>query len=151
MRALTFWQPWAWAIAAGHKRVENRPWKPPEWMIGNRLALHAGKTYDKAAEVEICKLLGVDSLPLGAAHVGSAIVAVVTVVEYCDVTRRHLAEEFPEWKDQTAWSFGPYVWLLRDVVSIEPVHCRGAQGLWKMPDDVEAAVVQRDQAATEAM
>ena len=26
--ALTVWQPWAWAIAAGLKRVENRGWKP---------------------------------------------------------------------------------------------------------------------------
>ena len=26
MKALTLWQPWAWAMASGMKLVENRPW-----------------------------------------------------------------------------------------------------------------------------
>lgn len=26
MKSLTVKQPWAWAIVAGHKRVENRSW-----------------------------------------------------------------------------------------------------------------------------
>jgi hypothetical protein len=147
MRALTLWRPWPWAIANGYKRVENRDWAPPEWLLGQRMAIHAGKKYDKASEVEICKLLGRDSLP-AEARVESAIVAVVTVAGVCNLDRQHLAD-FPGWKDQTAWSFGPYVWLLKDVVAIEPVPCRGAQGLWNLPTMINDIVVRRVHTETE--
>lgn len=38
---LTVHQPWAWAIAAGHKPLENRKWKPPADVLGKYLAIHA--------------------------------------------------------------------------------------------------------------
>ena len=44
MKAVTIWQPWAWAIAAGHKPVVNRTWSPLgriQW--GERIAIHAAK------------------------------------------------------------------------------------------------------------
>lgn len=41
LRALTVKQPHAWAIAAGHKDVENRPWK--FWLpLGTTIGVHAG-------------------------------------------------------------------------------------------------------------
>lgn len=39
MRALTIHGPWAWAIAAGHKTVENRSWTT---NYRGTLAIHAG-------------------------------------------------------------------------------------------------------------
>lgn len=42
MLALTLWPEWAWAICHLDKRVENRGWRPPERMIGERFAIHAG-------------------------------------------------------------------------------------------------------------
>ncbi len=52
MRALTLHQPWAWAVAAGHKVVENRTWAPSPKAVrlGDLFAVHAGKTYDDAGE-----------------------------------------------------------------------------------------------------
>ncbi len=44
--ALTLHRPWPWAIIHGSKRVENRSWAPPAWLIGQRLAIHAGKRWD---------------------------------------------------------------------------------------------------------
>lgn len=41
MRALTVRQPFAWAIAHGHKPVENRTWAPPLGAVGERIAIHA--------------------------------------------------------------------------------------------------------------
>lgn len=41
MEALIIWQPWAWAIGAGLKLVENRTWLP-NWRrlaVGDQLAI----------------------------------------------------------------------------------------------------------------
>lgn len=39
MKAITICQPWAWAIAAGHKIIENRP---RQWHHRGPIAIHAG-------------------------------------------------------------------------------------------------------------
>lgn len=40
-------------------------------------------------------------------------------------------------KGQEQWFFGPYGWILDEVTKLAlPVHCKGALGIWKMPDDV---------------
>jgi hypothetical protein len=42
------------------------------------------------------------------------------------------------------WFTGPYGWTLDDVVALPaPVPCRGAQGLWPVPDDVAALVIEQ--------
>lgn len=46
LRALTVWQPHAWAIAQGHKDVENRPWPFP-FEDGTTIAIHAGLKVDR--------------------------------------------------------------------------------------------------------
>ena len=43
MKALTLHQPWATLIADGVKAIETRSWRPPEALIGHRIAIHAGK------------------------------------------------------------------------------------------------------------
>lgn len=43
MKALTVKQPWAWAIAAGHKPIENRVQR---WSYRGPLAIHAGLSTD---------------------------------------------------------------------------------------------------------
>ncbi len=51
MKALTIWQPWATLIMLGAKPYEFRSWQPPRWLVGQRLAIHAGARPVKAAEV----------------------------------------------------------------------------------------------------
>jgi hypothetical protein len=46
MRALTIWQPWATLIVLGKKPVENRDWPAPQSVIGQRVAIHGGRTWD---------------------------------------------------------------------------------------------------------
>ncbi len=50
MKALSIQQPWAWLILHGGKDIENRSWKLPKAMVGQRIYIHAGKRFDKAAE-----------------------------------------------------------------------------------------------------
>ena len=53
MRALTLWRPWTWAVCHAGKRIENRPWRPWLSVMGQEIALHAGKTYDRAGRAII--------------------------------------------------------------------------------------------------
>ena len=57
MKALTVIQPWAWAIAHAGKRVENRTWGPPRDVIGQRIAIHAGRRLDDRAIAWMRKLM----------------------------------------------------------------------------------------------
>lgn len=59
MRALSLWQPWAFSVAAGKKKIENRSWKPPITVIGETIALHASQTYDRSGESSLIRW-GVD-------------------------------------------------------------------------------------------
>jgi hypothetical protein len=126
MRALTLWQPWAWAISDFTKRIENRPWSPPEWLKGRFFAIHAGKTYDETSARHIEEAFGVvvpRDLPLGAIVAIARLVSVVT-------------------ESDDSWFAGPCGWILDDVVKLDsPVMCRGAQGLWTVPWDVERQVI----------
>lgn len=110
MKALTIWQPYAGLIVAGVKPVENRTWAPP-CKPGTRIAIHAGSKHDTRMS------------PHG------AILGVVTLYE---------VRRAPRGKD--LWWVGPVGWYFRDPVAIEPVPCKGAQGLWNLPSDVDAAV-----------
>ncbi len=42
LHALTMDGPWAWSIFHLERDVENRTWAPPQWLIGQWLAIHAG-------------------------------------------------------------------------------------------------------------
>ena len=41
--AITLHQPWATLIALGIKSVETRSWPAPARLVGQRIAVHAGK------------------------------------------------------------------------------------------------------------
>ena len=43
VKALTIRQPWATLIALGVKTIETRSWRAPQALIGQTLAIHAGK------------------------------------------------------------------------------------------------------------
>lgn len=125
MKALTLYQPWATLIIHGPKRIENRRWTPPKDLIGKRIAIHAGKTIDGGAVIRHEDTLlkatgGVFEIPTG--------VVLGTAIVYGYVTR-----------SDDEWFSGPIGWQLAEVRALpEPIPCRGAQGLWDLPPDVEA-------------
>lgn len=146
--ALSFLQPWLWAILEGHKPVENRSWKPPRSIVGRRIALHASAGYDRDGELFVRRLVETDRnlrSPLVAhrsAIVGTAVIVgafrpagsrAEVVGPLLDVEVDRLAA--------SPWSFGPWVWKMAGVRRLsEPVPCRGALGFWKVPVDVAALV-----------
>lgn len=147
MKALTVIRPWAAAVAHLGKNVENRTWRPPAALVGQRFAIHAGKREDlgvlRALNIEQDRR-GLPMLPdagpqgivctVRLAHVFSSA-GEMTTGEMMAATRKL---GIPSLR----WFLGPVGWVLADVRTLAtPVPCRGAQGLWTLPADVEAAVL----------
>lgn len=134
MKALTIWRPWTWAIchpSVKAKRVENRIWAAPAWMKHQQLAIHAGLSYDGDADRMILNIL--NERPPADCPTGIVAVAVVRGCISGDPTT--IADP---------WYCGPIGWLLDDVrVLPSPVPCKGAKGLWPLPDDVEDLVLMQ--------
>lgn len=151
MRALTLWQPWGFAVMELGKPVENRSWLPPEAVIGTRIAIHAGKVLHENS-VEALERAGFD---LPDTYARSAILGTVLLAGWVrqnpDRSIRWsanlTASEAAAIVGPVFWQ-GPVGWVLRDPIAIEPVPCRGAQGLWHVPFDVAGEVEARLARAT---
>ena len=132
MQALTLIQPWGWAIMHS-KDVENRTWAPPASMVGQRIAIHAGKRYDREGELFVAKQLGLERLPEAAHWQGVIGTAVID---------RAIDEDFvADPLMDSPWFSGPWGWVLRDVRELErPIACKGMLGLWRLPAAIEAAL-----------
>lgn len=144
MRALTLWRPWPWAILHGGKDIENRPWACPRSLVGVPIALHAGKVWDEETAEEFAApgewhLEGFP--PRKADHPEGAIVGLATVAR---VLHESSLIDRADPARSSRWFMGPWGWVLRDVIALpEPVPCRGAQGLWPVPEDVERHVIMQ--------
>ncbi len=116
LRALTVWQPHAWAIAQGLKDVENRPWPFP-FQFGTTIAFHAGLKVDPEGlpvPVDVP-----DDLPSG------VILCLVDVVGCVRDSRSR-------WARRAAFH-----WLLANARRLdEPVPTRGQMQLFRLPSDV---------------
>jgi hypothetical protein len=128
VKALTVHPQWAWAIAAGHKPIENRTWAT---KYRGTLAIHAGSS--QASEHVARKLFAELCLDVPARFDRGAIVAVVDLVD-C----RRVADT------DSVWAEGPFCWRLANVRRLgKPVPCRGRLSLWRLPAAVKAAVLEQ--------
>jgi hypothetical protein len=126
--ALTIRQPWANCIVHGDKRIENRTWPPPNPVVGEPLAIHAGMVLDDDPATthfvyDVMQMPFWDESEL----VRGAIIGVARLVEVLQAS-------------DDRWFSGPYGWVLEDVLPIEPVVCRGRPGVWTVPTAVLATV-----------
>ena len=129
MKALTISQPFASLIADGSKWIENRTW-PTSYR--GALAIHAGKgtqyldkdelkEYPTGCVIAVARLVScvtLNSIQHSAAHYGTLFVP---------GARR-------TWREVAAdrHAEGPWCWILEDVLLVEHVPIRGAQGLWDL-------------------
>lgn len=125
IRGLTLHRPWCWAILNAGKDVENRPWRCQFLRPGDFIAIHSGVTYDEGGYDYLCSFGYGIAAPLaddpdwqsGFIH---------GVVQYQGTVTA----------SDSRWFFGPYGWKLGNPVVIDPVACRGAQGLFSIPINV---------------
>lgn len=159
MRALTLTQPWAGLVAAGIKRVENRP----RHMIkredfGQRFAIHASREirtgvyeriYEAAPELMPVTPAQKASPPpwFTLSTVTSAVIAVATIDRVFEWTTDEgfpTVDESPlpaDLRGQERFMFGPVIYVLRDIVALETaIPCRGMLGFWTLPVEVELAI-----------
>ncbi len=144
MRALTVWQPWAWAIVAGHKPVENRG----TCVVGRYrgpLAIHAGKRPDGDAAPFIARILGsYDWLYVDGPEGPSVTGAVLGVVTVTGAHRREPGCCDTPWATDASW----HIEVADPVRLKDPVLCLGRQSMWVLPPAVEMAVRDQVRAVT---
>jgi hypothetical protein len=166
MRAITVQQPWAWAIATGHKTVENRGsggWPADTYAVhaGRRWSArgaHDERMIDAAivdggadpADPDLARTR-VDLVRRGlprtdvARFTPGAVIAVVRVVDvhHDDGCCRPWGESlYPE----AAGRIRTEVWhlVLEDPVALpHPVPCPGQLGPWNLPTDCATRVLDQ--------
>jgi hypothetical protein len=163
MKALTIWQPWADAIGCGAKMFETRSWATRH---RGELAIHASKhepscVTQHVAVSEAAQAIERAGKSSACTHAHGAIIAVASLLECypadeipefyvdnakgsrCEVSMRLV----PMHKEEHAlgdFSAGRFAWLLWVLSPVDPVvPCKGAQGLWTVPTDVEQLVRTR--------
>lgn len=127
MKVLTVRQPWASAIMAGEKNIENRTWHPGQRLeLGERIAIHAGAAIDRDAPAFL----------LDAAHLRDRGVVLGTVqfvsahTHGSNICRARGCRSNP-W---AMWGDGVIHWMLATPrLLVTPIPARGQLGLWSSP------------------
>lgn len=124
--ALTIWQPWAWAIVHGYKPVENRTWHPPGRHVGRWIAIHAGKQKPTEESLAMVEMLTPELVPED-----------LTLGAIVGVARLDRAVK----EMDSPWFAGPVGWVFSAARKLDtPVPCKGAQGLWHLPQPIAESV-----------
>lgn len=153
MKAITEIGPWGFAIISLGKRVENRSWYPPENVIGQRIAIHQGKTLDERAVMELRRdhFGSPNTRDLVAGAVLGTVLLKGFVYVRKDGSHTHTSSLTPDdaldamtsrWRNPGA----KVLWVLEEPRALsKPVYCRGMQGLWTLPREViETMAMQND-------
>ena len=137
LRALSVKQPWALAICHD-KDIENRTWNT---RYRGPVAIHASKARDDVSRAVLDWIEATAGLTPGQIsredHRG-AVVAVAEIVDCHEAGALGSCDIVPcsPWALPEQWH-----WQLDSVHRLaEPVPCRGSLGLWRLPEDVDAAV-----------
>lgn len=136
MLALTLKHPWPWAICRLGKDIENRTWRPPDRMVREYFAIHGGVSPDGGkGRFEVTQALhslqnrGLARHSLIAGDV--ILPGLVAVVRLVGVVT----------ESDSPWFEGPVGWQLDELFVLPgPIACKGAQGLWAIPEDHVAEI-----------
>lgn len=153
MKALTLWRPWPRLIFEYGKDIENRSWAPPESLVGQRIAIHAGNKIHGHGVSRLMSTLSRGKPTFGAdvqALCGPPQVIVGTVLVvgwlYWNGTGEGNYGHQNTLKDVekyilSEWLEGPCGWMLADPWLLpHPVSCRGHQKLWNVPGNIEQEI-----------
>ncbi|MEI8165020.1 MAG: ASCH domain-containing protein [Chloroflexales bacterium] len=166
MKGLTLTQPYATLVAIGAKHIETRSWST---AYRGLVAIHAGQGLGPVGGLLGLQALCADEpfttvLEKCVVHPQSPHArdwrptdlpygAIVAVARLVDCRKTQLLEGVTVFEGGHEWrltdqerafgdcTLGRFAWLLADVQRLaEPVPCRGALGLWTVPEAAEAAV-----------
>lgn len=130
LTALTIRAPWAWAIAQGWKRVENRSWAT---RFRGRIAIHAAVSKESDADAAATfASLGIEP---PSEFVRGAIIGTVELVDILpldEFLRRFGSDRF-----DSGFAVGPLCWVLREPRLCAPTPCSGNFQLWNVARRLE--------------
>lgn len=163
MQALSLWRPYPWAFfyppPGWRKWLENRDWAPPKKLIGERIALHAGKHFDTDGHDFIATTLNdwrklnlVDAMPEH--YDDGGIIGTVKLIGWLEgeswdeamkFMRVHGGPDAHEWikahPEQRRWFIGRYAWIVTEPRLLQqPIQCRGFQKLWNLDEEMAKQV-----------
>lgn len=146
MKALSLWQPWATAMARGHKTIETRSWGTQHRGL---VAICAARTTDDIAlAAELLERAGLPDTALPPGDCPSAwplgcVVAVGTLVDCVSTTG--LVDTLGKCELAFGdYSRGRWAWVFKDIRPMVPVvPCTGAQGLFTLAPDVVAIIAKQ--------
>ena len=133
MKALTIDALWAWAILAGHNRIENRSWTTPH---RGRIAIHAGKNSNRDGDAyRLSDRLEIT--PPDAELLQDLRGRLLGTVELYDVVAYDSQASGADAElAHDPFATGPWCWRLRHPVWLqEPIPLTGNLRLWDWPDD----------------
>lgn len=147
--------PWSYAFLKGGKLVENRTWRPPAYMKGIWIALHASKSYDESDQAFIAEVMNirVNDVPTRRDYQHSVVFGVaqwngVIIKDDPKEERELMSTGMPMPADQERWFFGPYGWLLENFTPLPtPVPTMGALGLWRFHEKPQILAAIKEQLA----
>jgi hypothetical protein len=120
MFALSIKQPWLYSILHCGKDIENRNWKPSDNMVGQQIALHSSKIFDKKFQKYYEKNKNV--------CICGAILGVATIKEVVQ-------------ESKSKWFEGKYGIVLINVVALkEPIYCMGKLKFWQVEKEIEEKI-----------
>ena len=136
MKALTISQPFASMIISGIKWVENRTWSAPSSVVGQRIAIHAGKGRQYLIAKDLLQY------PTGAILATARLEVCFNLSHFLELKYRgeKIADERISKAMFHVHSEGPVCWVLSDVSPCKPIVIGGKQGLWDVPEDIEEAL-----------
>lgn len=150
MKALTLWPEWAYAVQRLGKDGENRTWRLPDSLIGVPVAIHAGvREVQRGAFVtgNERRLAELDAFGATLDWVG-VLRDVAVPYRQIEPLRGHIVAivtfSIPTQNSLSRWAAndGQWFWPFATVKPLaEPVKCKGAQGFWTVPPDVERLIV----------
>ncbi|MBP3531309.1 MAG: ASCH domain-containing protein [Thermoguttaceae bacterium] len=130
LKALTIRAPWAWAIAQGWKRVENRSWST---RFRGRIAIHAAvsKESDGDAAATFANL----EIEPPSEFVRGAIIGTVELVDVLPLDE--FLRRFGGDRYDRGFALGPLCWVLREPRLCVPTPCSGNFQLWNVARRLE--------------
>lgn len=150
--ALSFLQPWLTYIIEGYKPVENRGTRPPDAMIGRRIALHASRGFDHEG-IAFGLRLGRPDVVARAANAGrGAILGTARLRGAVEIRGERgqfragrvvgsISDDHKKLILESPWTFGAWAYLFDEISATRaPVPCKGALGFWEVAADVVAAI-----------
>jgi hypothetical protein len=123
LRCLAIRQPFAWAIVAGAKNIENRSWTTEH---RGTIVIQASST-----KTEINRVAKAHGLP-SFTFTQSALIGVADLIDVVP-----LSEEL----ETNPWAWGPYCWRLANArVFVEPIASKGKLNLYSIEESLAERV-----------